>query len=119
MNPAVHKFGGAALANARAIRHAVNIVTNGQRRGVVVVASAMGGVTDALLEICTLAKQRDRARVEKAIATLRERHVEAANDLTSETKTVDALVAVIERELDELARLARRVAAAPKRLTPA
>jgi aspartokinase/homoserine dehydrogenase 1 len=118
MNPAVHKFGGVALANARAIRHAVDIV-KGQRRGAVVVASAMGGVTDALFEICTFAQRRDRARVKKAVAALRERHIEVANDLTSDAKTPNVLVAAIEREIDELARLAQRVAAEPKRLTPA
>src|SRR6185503_2739991 len=51
MNPVVHKFGGAALADAAAIRHAVDIVARQRQgtRGVTVVVSAMGGVTDTLL----------------------------------------------------------------------
>jgi len=119
MNPAVHKFGGVALANAEAIRHAVNIVAREERRGVAVVASAMEGVTDALLEICALAKRRDRAGVKKAIVTLRERHLEAASDLTSDATSAKVLVAAIARELDELSRLAQRAVTDPKRLTPA
>src|SRR5919198_1068826 len=70
MNPAVHKFGGVALANAEAIRHAVGIVAKGRQHGVVVVASAMGGVTDGLLDVAALAKRHDRAGLEKAIASL-------------------------------------------------
>ena len=119
MNPVVHKFGGVALANAKAIRHAVGIVASGQRGGVAVVASAMGGVTDALLDIAASAKRRDRAKVKKAIESLRERHLDAAKELTSDPKALQELQTSIDRELDDLAHLARAIVAAPKRLTPA
>lgn len=119
MSPAVHKFGGVALANAESIRHAVGIVRRGPRHGVVVVASAMGGVTDKLLDIAAHAQRRDRAGVKKAIAELRERHVAAATDLTSDPKLAKMLAASIAREIDELTAIAQKVVAAPKRLTPA
>ena len=54
-NPiSVHKFGGAALANADAIRAVVNILAgaSGER---VVVTSALAGVTDILLNIARAA----------------------------------------------------------------
>ena len=81
MNPVVHKFGGVALSNAAAIQHAVRIVASRPTRGVAVVASAMGGVTDDLLAIADQAKRRDRAAVKRAVAALRERHVAVANEL--------------------------------------
>ncbi|HKW46991.1 MAG TPA: aspartate kinase [Gemmatimonadaceae bacterium] len=119
MNPIVHKFGGVALANADAIRHAVDIVANGQRAGTAVVASAMGGVTDALLDVASRAKRRDRVGSKSAIESLRQRHLAAADELTTDSKQSKALRTSIDHELDDLARLAHSVVAAPKRLTPA
>src|SRR5690348_5347496 len=119
MNPMVHKFGGVALVNANAIRHAVGIVAKGPRRDVVVVASAMAGVTDALLDVSSRAKRRDRVGVDTVIESLRERHRAAAKDLTTGTKEMKALGLSIDREFDDLATLARSVVASPRRFTPA
>ncbi|HEY7233735.1 MAG TPA: aspartate kinase [Gemmatimonadaceae bacterium] len=101
----VHKFGGVALANADAIRHAVNIVATRRARGSAVVVSAMGGVTDALLDIAELSRRGKRAAARRAIAALRERHVETANELIGDAKLIGALHATIDRELDDLATL--------------
>src|SRR6476660_7278151 len=98
MNAAVHKFGGVALANAEAIRHAARIIADGPSRNVAVVASAMGGVTDTLLEIASLSKRRDRAGVKRATAGLRERHLTAATDLTTDATLLRALHKEIDRE---------------------
>src|SRR5438067_6998910 len=119
MNPSVHKFGGVELANAAAIQHAVKIDATRRTRGAVVVVSAMGGVTDALLEVADLAKARKRAAAQRAIASLRARHAATANELTSDAKLLRAVVERIEHELDELEELARRIAAAPSRLDAA
>ena len=117
MNPTVHKFGGVALENARAIRHAVRIVTRGPKRGVVVVASAMAGVTDALLDIAAMARRRDRGALKKAIAAIRERHIAAARELTTDPELMNELLDAIEREIEELRQIVQRVLIAPKRLT--
>src|SRR6266566_978314 len=49
----VHKFGGASLATAEAMAHAVSIVLANRSAPIVVVVSALAGVTDALLDIAT------------------------------------------------------------------
>src|SRR5258705_2852006 len=49
----VHKFGGASLATAEAMAHAVSIVLAHRSAPIVVVVSALAGVTDALLDIPT------------------------------------------------------------------
>src|SRR5258705_13415600 len=49
----VHKFGGASLATAEAMAHAVSIVLAHRSAPIVVVVSALAGVTDALLDIAT------------------------------------------------------------------
>ena len=49
MDVRVCKFGGSSLNEAKTIRKAVDIIRN-DPRGVVVVVSAMGGMTDLLLK---------------------------------------------------------------------
>src|SRR5262245_50318815 len=78
----VHKFGGAALADAAAIRHAASIVTRGSTSGAVIVASAMAGVTDELIRLATTAAAGgvdDELRA--SIARVEARHKSAADAL--------------------------------------
>ena len=63
--PEVHKFGGASLADAPALRHAIQIVARTRSAPVVVVVSAMAGVTDALLEVARSASSADEASVRR------------------------------------------------------
>jgi aspartokinase/homoserine dehydrogenase 1 len=115
----VHKFGGVALANADAIHHAVRIIAARPGGGAVIVASAMGGVTDALFEISALASRRKRAATKKVIEALRARHHAAATALRADAKLSAELRATIDRELDELGELARRISATPRSLDAA
>lgn len=119
MNPVVHKFGGAALAHAESIQHAVRIVGQHQTHGIAIVASAMGGVTDALLEVATLASRGERRAAKDAIAALRERHLAVAQELTPDATIAEALATTINRELDDLAEIAQALAATTVRLSAA
>src|SRR2546426_10913391 len=58
----IHKFGGASLASGAAIAQAVAIVRARRPAPVVVVVSAMPGVTDALLDLAAAAIQRSEER---------------------------------------------------------
>ncbi|MDQ2871267.1 MAG: hypothetical protein M3S32_11015, partial [Acidobacteriota bacterium] len=60
--PTVHKFGGASLADGKALAHALSLLESAPARAVVVV-SAFAGVTDALLAL-----GRSLARKEEAPA---------------------------------------------------
>ena len=104
----VHKFGGAALADAEAIRHAARIVA-GRPLGAVVVASAMKGVTDALLEIATLASRDERHAVRTAADALRKRHLTVASELAGDHRVGETLVEVITREFDDLTAIVARI----------
>ena len=57
----VMKFGGSSLATGERIAQAAALVVRYRDRLPVVVVSAMGGVTDALLGIASLAVQGRRA----------------------------------------------------------
>ena len=70
----VYKFGGASLADGGAYRHAVGIV-KGRPGAPVVVVSAPGGITDALLGLATRAVAGKRgAKIDADVASLRARY---------------------------------------------
>jgi len=97
----VHKFGGASLADAAAVRQAVAIVRDrpGPR---VVVVSAMAGVTDQLLEIAARARGGALDQAQAATAALRERHVAAARTLVPAGPARAELQAFVEAQFAEL-----------------
>jgi aspartokinase/homoserine dehydrogenase 1 len=108
-NPiSVHKFGGAALANADAIRAVVNILagTSGER---VVVTSALAGVTDILLNIARAAAKGDLAEAHAQADALLERHVSVAKSIDS---AATSTLTYIDESCKELHKLAENVAQA-------
>ena len=68
-SPEVHKFGGASLANAKAIAHAVEIVLAHRRAPIVVVVSALAGVTDDLIAGRQRAVRRRHQEVVRTLFT--------------------------------------------------
>ena len=76
----VMKFGGTSVADADAIRRVVAIVADERRgeatSGPVVVVSALGGVTDRLLEVAALARRGDAAHALQLVDELYTRHLE-------------------------------------------
>jgi len=104
----VHKFGGAALADAAAIRAVVSVVASDAATHKVVVASAMLGVTDQLLEIAhrAAAGEKDQA----AIHVLHDRHSAAAQSLLVGGPDDAALKRAISDTFDDLQRLLADIA---------
>jgi len=82
--PEIHKFGGASLATADAMAHAVSIVLAQRPARMAVVVSALGGVTDALIDIAT--KPRPGA-----VAALRRKHSGIARALLTGARRKDAI----------------------------
>jgi aspartate kinase len=76
----VLKFGGTSVADAAAIQRVAAIVGSahqaGGHCGPAVVVSALGGVTDRLLEIARLARDGDAARAHEGVEALRRRHLD-------------------------------------------
>jgi aspartokinase/homoserine dehydrogenase 1 len=115
-SPHVHKFGGAALADAPAIRRALEIVRDQPKPGVVVV-SALAGVTDALLDAATSAGAGDDKPLREAAAALRARHASIARALVPASPAREALLGLVNESMDELAQLAHGLAIL-RELTP-
>ncbi|HEX5632958.1 MAG TPA: aspartate kinase, partial [Gemmatimonadales bacterium] len=99
--PQVHKFGGASLADAGAVRHAVQVVQGRPHGPAVVVVSAMAGVTDRLLELARRAARGEPADA-GALAALRRQHLDAIRGVTTRAATRRALTASLDASLAEL-----------------
>jgi bifunctional aspartokinase / homoserine dehydrogenase 1 len=92
----VMKFGGTSLGNAACMERAVEIIRTASRdSNVVVVVSAMSGVTDRLIKAATLSEARDRERAEGILELLRKQH--------------DVVASVLIRSAGEKSRIARKI----------
>jgi aspartate kinase len=87
----VMKFGGTLMGSTKAIQHSASLVASSVKAGdvVVVVPSAMSGVTDQLLKIANTAEQGEIENANAEIAAMQTRHLETATELgaAQETKT--------------------------------
>jgi aspartate kinase len=83
MRTVVMKFGGSSVIDAAAMERVTRIVAQQQTQGVVpvVVVSALGGVTDALLGLAAAATGGDAAGISEGVNTLMQRHFEEATRL--------------------------------------
>lgn len=85
------KFGGTSVGSAEAIAQVADIVqtTREAYRGVLVVSSAMSGVTDTLIEGARTASQGDASRYQTLAVQLRRKHDDAIRVLlTSDVERI-------------------------------
>jgi aspartate kinase len=95
------KFGGSSLLGAKRILHAAGLVRPAaQRMQVVVVVSAMKGVTDRLLEIAHSLSQGNQARALAEAESVLRLHLDVLRDLELEAGEHDR----VARELNSLGR---------------
>ena len=100
----VWKFGGASLADATAIRKASDLIAAASGP-IVVVASALGGVTDLLLDGATNAASGHPKAAAQAAAAFLKRHRDVAHELVANGPRRRQLLGVIDaaaREYKEL-----------------
>jgi aspartate kinase len=106
----VMKFGGTSVGSGERIAGVAELVAARLAEEPFVVVSAMGGVTDALLDLSRAAREGDRAAAETALATLGERHRAALDGLGLEPAAAAELEEEIRAERARLERLATGVA---------
>src|SRR6184192_354736 len=102
----IHKFGGASLANGAAIAQAVAIIRARRPAPMVVVVSAMAGVTDALLDLAAAAIQRGPDGARATVEALCAQHLGAVRALLGPGPRTDELVQTIEHAFAEVEPLA-------------
>jgi len=71
----VLKFGGTSVANSESLKFVVDIVKRSTSEKQIVVVSALGGITNLLVEMA-LSASRGEANFKKHIQTVEERHLE-------------------------------------------
>jgi aspartokinase/homoserine dehydrogenase 1 len=106
----VWKFGGASLADSAAFTRAATLISRHQGR-LVIVASALAGITDLLLEGATRASSGDASTAARLAADFLRRHRDIVSDLVPRGAARRKLLASIDSAAREYHELCHAVAA--------
>ena len=96
----VMKFGGTSVGSVESILNVKKIV-EGQQEPVIVVVSALGGITDKLIKTSQMALEGDPL-YQKSFWEIAERHEEMINTIIPAGKNRDTLLAIVKAHLEEL-----------------
>jgi bifunctional aspartokinase / homoserine dehydrogenase 1 len=97
----VLKFGGSSVANSTNINKVVSIVQSAlQKDKTIVVVSALGGVTDALIHAATLAMQGNENYKEN-LTQIEQRHLEAVKELLPFTNQ-SSFLSLVKKSCNDL-----------------
>lgn len=122
MTTLVMKFGGLALGTTTALSQVLSIILHEREQWdrLLVVVSALEGVTDSLLEATRQAQISNRRGYRRITATLRTRHFALVEHLPLDNTERQAIQADIDRLLFEMLDQLQTVAdATPEELAPA
>jgi aspartokinase/homoserine dehydrogenase 1 len=112
----IHKFGGSSLGDADCFRRVAGLMLERDDERLGVVVSAMGGMTDAMLHLVTLAERDDDA-FEGELNVIGKRYTTTARDLLDG----DALVGILDewsKDADDIRDVLKAIAlvrSAPQR----
>lgn len=97
----VLKFGGTSVANAENINKVAAVINERSRKDrTVVIVSALGGITDLLLESASLAASGDESFKEK-LALIEQRHLEAVKQLIPVAQQ-SQLLSMVKKNCNEI-----------------
>ena len=97
----VLKFGGSSVANAENINKVVSIVQKAaQKDKTVVVVSALGGITDKLINAATLASHGDESYREH-LTVIEKRHLAAVQELIPIARQ-SSILSAVKRQCNEI-----------------
>ncbi|MBN2320710.1 MAG: aspartate kinase [Acidobacteria bacterium] len=103
------KFGGTSLGDTRRLADVVTIVKTHISTKPAIVASAMSGITDTLLETARLSVQRETEKVKNNFEAMKEKHFNVADTLIKDSARREELIDRQSAIFDELASLLRGV----------
>ena len=114
----VMKFGGTSVGDAECIRRAAEIVKAAAAvRPVVVVVSAMSGVTNRLIDAARRAEAGEEGHITPLVEDLRRQHAQALEALVTDLNRRSSISSAVADVLTELERLLRGTALL-RELTP-
>ena len=106
----VMKFGGTSVQDAVAIRRVASIVATRRNEQPLVVVSAMGGVTDKLVQVAEAAGRSDLGAAFELLNGIRQRHVDASAAMLSPA-AAQAFADELDARISEAHALAAKIAA--------
>lgn len=106
------KFGGTSLEDWQAFQRVANIIDSNGSANLVVVVSAMSGVTDALISSFQKAARGETSEALRALEHHFERHLKISRTLSESAREV--MKAVIEHSRREIIELLGDLSASPK-----
>lgn len=108
----VMKFGGTSVGSADALKNAVQIIRDAKKdwARVVVVTSAMSGVTNLLLDSASLASNGSVDSLTRTESTLREKHFSAADALITDETLREQTKSEIDTLIQSLVDLCKAIA---------
>ena len=102
----VAKFGGTSVGDAPAIERAAAIIAERAARQPLVVVSALGGTTNALIALAEQASNGQLILAIRGVETLRDRHLKVASELLGNDPDAIEVIGELSATFDELAALA-------------
>jgi aspartate kinase len=104
MKKIVMKFGGTSVATGENIRHVANIVADSVKQGyrVVVVVSALAGITNQLIEEAEHAKKGNEKQIREFTKKLVEKHLAAVTKAIENRRIQKEIEEIIKTTVDEL-----------------
>jgi aspartokinase/homoserine dehydrogenase 1 len=109
----IMKFGGTSVGTANAMRQAVSIVQNEKPgwKNVVVVTSALDGVTDTLLRMASQMTLAQSGALEAAASDMMRRHDEIADNLITDNTLCQKAKQEIHEIIDHVVNLCQAISA--------
>ncbi|MCP8322002.1 MAG: aspartate kinase [archaeon] len=100
----IMKFGGSSVANGDCIKRVAKIISNFVNQGnrLVIIASALEGITDQLLEASEEAKKGNLNYINDFIHKIKERHLKAVKDSIKTESLKEKAMSVVKRNVEEL-----------------
>ncbi|HWR25477.1 MAG TPA: aspartate kinase [Methanosarcina sp.] len=101
----VMKFGGTSVGDGKKIRHVAELLKKYHEEGnqIVVVTSALSGVTDRLLENAIFASTKGKVSLVKEFKTeLTNKHHEAVTDAVTDPRVAKEVLQILDIRIDEL-----------------
>ena len=102
----VAKFGGTSVGDAAAIERASGIIGDRVSRQPLVVVSALGGTTNALIALAEQAASGQFILAIRGVEALRERHLKVCSELLGNGSDAEDVAGELSATFDELAALA-------------
>ena len=99
------KFGGTSVADGEKLRHVAELVKSYHENGnqIVVVTSALGGVTDAILEKAHEASKDGKvSKVKEFIADLTKQHHAATHESVGDNASTEDIIAELDARIEEI-----------------